>query len=210
MLQRARFHVGAAAFSQLPRDSVCEIAFAGRSNAGKSSALNALTNRRKLAFVSKTPGRTQEINYFDVGPGQYLVDLPGYGYAKVPLAVQQRWQRLLSGYLQRREALSALVVIMDIRHPLTALDRQLLDWFAVTGKQVVVLLTKADKLGRQQQLQQLRAVQAEVDAKYPGSSVMLFSSTTGIGVAETRTQLEGLFRTTRSDRRSESAIPDGE
>lgn len=212
MLQQAKFHIGAASVAQLPRDSVCEVAFAGRSNAGKSSALNALTNRRKLAFVSKTPGRTQELNYFNVAPGKYLVDLPGYGFAKVPLAVQQRWQRLLTTYLQTRDALSALVVIMDVRHPLTDLDRQLLDWFSSTEKPVLVLLTKADKLSRQQQRKQLHAVEAELARNFPGASAALLSSTTGIGVPEARARIEGLLRAAqRGDRNTETlqGEPDG-
>lgn len=209
MLQQARFHIGAASTAQLPRDSVCEVAFAGRSNAGKSSALNALTNRRKLAFVSKTPGRTQEINYFNVAPGKYLVDLPGYGFAKVPLAVQQRWQRLLTTYLQTRDALTALVVIMDVRHPLTDLDRQLLDWFAVTGKPVLVLLTKADKLSRQQQRKQLHAVEAELERGFPGASAALLSSTTGIGVPEARARIEALLRAAQRGDRDIEAVDGG-
>lgn len=194
MLQQARFRLGVAAFGQLPRDSVCEVALAGRSNAGKSSALNALTNRRKLAFTSKTPGRTQEINYYDVSPGRYVVDLPGYGYAKVSAAVQQRWQRLLVAYLQRHEALRALVIIMDIRHPLTELDCQLLDWFSATRRPILILLTKADKLGRQQQTRQLMAVREHTGTRYPDCEVRLFSSVSGQGVAEARAFIEGILR----------------
>ena len=118
-LARAQFLMGAAQLSQLPEDRGWEVAVAGRSNAGKSSAINALTGRRKLAFVSKTPGRTQQINYFALDEDRYLVDLPGYGYAKVPLEVQSQWDQLLSTYLRKRSALRGLVVIMDIRHPLT-------------------------------------------------------------------------------------------
>ena len=126
-----------------------EIAFAGRSNAGKSSAINSLTNRSRLAFVSKTPGRTQNLNFFQLDTG-FLVDLPGYGYAKVPPEVRQHWEGLLSTYLQTRESLHGMVLIMDVRHPLTPLDRQMLDWFSPTGKPVHILLTKSDKLSRQQ------------------------------------------------------------
>jgi GTP-binding protein len=179
--------------SQLPPDRGAEVAVAGRSNAGKSSAINAICNRRKLAFVSRTPGRTQLINFFDLGDGKYLVDLPGYGYAKVPAAVQARWEALLGTYLRTRRALRGLVLVMDARHPLTVLDRRMLDWFAVTGRPVHVLMTKADKLSRQA-AQRQRIETGELLARlYPGVSVQLFSSTTSAGLDEARQALEGLF-----------------
>src|SRR5512139_598922 len=128
MLHNAQFEFGAARLSQLPPEGGSEVAVAGRSNAGKSSAINALTGRKQLAFVSKTPGRTQQINYYRVSPRTYLVDLPGYGFARVPASVQRAWHQVLSRYLQERRALQALVVIMDARHPLTELDEQMLDW----------------------------------------------------------------------------------
>jgi GTP-binding protein len=182
LLARAQFLIGAAKLEQLPADHGWEVAFAGRSNAGKSSAINALTGRRKLAFVSKTPGRTQQINYFAIDEDRYLVDLPGYGFAKVPLEVQSQWAQLLSAYLRYRAALRGLVVIMDVRHPLTPLDQQLLDWFAPTGKPVLVLLTKADKLTRQEAAKQLQAVRSALNQ----CEVMLFSSVSGTGVEEAR------------------------
>ena len=188
-LALARFVMGAAELGQLPPDQGWEVAFAGRSNAGKSSAINALTNRRRLAFVSKTPGRTQQINYFALAGDRYLVDLPGYGFAKVPLALQSRWDRLLSGYLQSRASLRGLVVIMDVRHPLTPLDQQLLDWFSPTGKPVLVLLTKADKLTRQQAAAQLRSVSNALNE----CEVVLFSSVSGLGVEEARRFVERLL-----------------
>ncbi|HZR01854.1 MAG TPA: ribosome biogenesis GTP-binding protein YihA/YsxC [Burkholderiales bacterium] len=193
MLHQAKFHIGAAALSQLPRDDVREVAIAGRSNAGKSSAINALTNRRQLAFVSKTPGRTQQINYYEVGFGRFLVDLPGYGYARVPGALQQRWERLLSAYLQTRASLQGLVVVMDARHPMTDLDRQLLEWVGPTQRPVLVLLTKADKLSRQQQATQLASVEQQLRLTYPNCSVQLFSSTQRVGVAEARGFIERLL-----------------
>jgi GTP-binding protein len=193
LLQRAQFAVGAAALSQLPPDRGAEVAFAGRSNAGKSSAINALTGRRKLAFVSKTPGRTQQINYFAVGAQRYLVDLPGYGYAKVPASVQQQWQRTLGTYLQQRSALRGLVIIMDARHPLTPLDVQMLDWFGTTGKPVRILLSKADKLSRQEQALQLRGVQSELTASYPNATAQLFSSLSRLGVDEACSFVEDLL-----------------
>jgi GTP-binding protein len=189
LLARAQFVMGVAEPGQLPPDRGWEVAFAGRSNAGKSSAINALTNRRRLAFVSKTPGRTQQINYFALGEDRYLVDLPGYGFAKVPLAVQGHWERLLSAYLRTRAALRGLVVIMDVRHPLTPLDRQLLDWFAPTGKPVLVLLTKADKLTRQQAVAQLEAVRKALNE----CEVILFSSVSGLGVEAARGFVERLL-----------------
>ena len=167
-----------------PAEGVVEIAFAGRSNAGKSSAINSLANRGRLAFVSKTPGRTQHINFFQLGSGRFLVDLPGYGYAKVPAEIRQHWEHLLSTYLQTRESLYGMVLIMDIRHPLTPLDRRMLDWFGSTGKPVHVLLTKADKLSRQQSAKILKNVLLLLCETYPQCSVQLFSSMTGEGVEE--------------------------
>lgn len=186
LLHQAQFEFGAAQLSQLPADSGAEVAFAGRSNAGKSSAINALTGRKQLAFVSKTPGRTQQINYYRVEQGRYLVDLPGYGFARVPAAVQRSWQQVLSRYLQTRRALRALVVIMDSRHPLTDLDAQMLEWFGQTGKPVLVLLTKADKLNRQEQTRTLRSVRQAVESDFPHCTVQLFSSVTRLGVNEAR------------------------
>jgi GTP-binding protein len=160
-----------------------EIAFAGRSNAGKSSAINTLAER-KLAFVSKTPGRTQLINFFHIADGNYLVDLPGYGYAQVPESVRQHWQQTLSDYLQHRASLVGLVLIMDARHPLTPLDQQMIEWFAPTGRPIHILLTKADKLSRQEASKTLRAVQSELAARYPECSAQLFSSLKRQGMEE--------------------------
>lgn len=161
-----------------------EIAFAGRSNAGKSSAINSLANRGRLAFVSKTPGRTQHINFFQLGGGRFLVDLPGYGYAKVPAEIRQHWEHLLSTYLQTRESLHGMVLIMDVRHPLTPLDRRMLTWFASTGKPVHILLTKSDKLSRREAGKILRDVLLFLREAYPQCSVQLFSSATKEGVDE--------------------------
>jgi len=144
----ARFLDSVNAFPRLPPDSGREVAFAGRSNAGKSSALNVLTGQRQLARASKTPGRTQLLNFFEVEPERLLVDLPGYGYARVPDAVRRHWQALLERYLRERAALRGLLLLMDIRHPLTELDRGMLDCCAARALPVHVLLTKADKLGR--------------------------------------------------------------
>lgn len=186
LLQRAQFTFGAAELAQLPADQCVEVAVAGRSNAGKSSAINAMTGRRKLAFVSKTPGRTQQINYYSLGDAMYLVDLPGYGYARVSGAVQAQWERTLDAYLRTRRSLRGLVIIMDARHPLTPLDRQMLDWFGVTGKPVRILLSKADKLSRQEQARLIRTVDAALAAQAGRVSAQLFSSVTGLGAEQAR------------------------
>ena len=160
----------------LPLHTGIEIAFAGRSNAGKSSAINTLTNRSRLAFVSKTPGRTQLINYFQLKTDHFFVDLPGYGYAKVPGPIRLHWQDLLSSYLQTRQALKGLVLIMDIRHPLKPLDIKMLDWFAPTGKAIHILLTKADKLSSQRASTTLKDVALYLNGAYPQCGGQLFSS----------------------------------
>lgn len=143
---KALFLTSASKFSQCPPDAGWEVAFAGRSNAGKSSAINSLTDNRKLARTSRTPGRTQLINFFALSDNQRLVDLPGYGFAKVPLAIKREWNRQLEHYLQHRESLRGLVLLMDVRHPLQEFDRQMLAWATAADMPVHVLLTKADKL----------------------------------------------------------------
>jgi GTP-binding protein len=184
LFQEAQFFISADKLTDLPPPSGIEIAFAGRSNSGKSSAINTLANRNRLAFVSKTPGRTQLINFFSLGNDRFLVDLPGYGYAKVPEAMRTHWQSVLSRYLMERESLYGLVLIMDARHPLTPLDHQMLNWFIPTCKPVHVLLTKADKLSKQQATTTLRTVRAELDRTYPNCTVQLFSSLKRIGLDE--------------------------
>jgi GTP-binding protein len=156
-----------------------EVAFAGRSNVGKSSAINALLGRQRLARFSKTPGRTQTINFYETGEGQRLVDLPGYGYARVPKLLREQWGKLVGAYLQDRQALAAIVVVMDARHPLTPLDLQLLGW--LKGSRILVLLSKADKLSRAEQTATLKKVSLQLRAE-----VRLFSSTTRQGVDECR------------------------
>jgi GTP-binding protein len=177
----AEFLASAHELKDLPRDSGREVAFAGRSNAGQSTAINALT-RRRLAFVSKTPGRTQTINFFRCGSDERLVDLPGYGYAAVPASERRHWGMLISRYLQERASLQGLVLIMDARHPATPLDMQLVQWYRESGKPLHVLLTKADKLTRQQAQQALRQTQEALARAYPSTSVQLFSGVTGAGV----------------------------
>ncbi len=184
IFQNIAFYTSVNHLRDLPQQSSLEIAFAGRSNAGKSSAINTLTNRGRLAFVSKTPGRTQLINYFQLNDKQFLVDLPGYGYAKVPPDIRQHWEHLLSDYLQTRRPLCGLVLIMDARHPLKLLDLQMLDWFTPTGKLIHILLTKADKLSRQQATRTLKDVKSFLLETYPSCTVQLFSSMTTNGSEE--------------------------
>jgi len=179
---RAFFFTSAYEERDLPSSTSIEIAFAGRSNAGKSSVINTLTNQNRLAFVSKTPGRTQHINFFQISAGKFLVDLPGYGYAKVPASVIRHWQSVLENYLQTRQALKGLVLIMDIRHPLKELDIKMLNWFSPTGKAIHVLLTKADKLSKQQANNTLREVDMILSTTYSNCSVQLFSSQSSLGV----------------------------
>ncbi len=164
-----------------------EIAFAGRSNVGKSSAINALAGRRGLARTSKTPGRTQTINFYELGDGARLADLPGYGYARVSQALRAHWAQLVGLYLKDRPSLAAVVVVMDARHPLTPLDRQLLAW--LDGFRILALLSKADKLTRAEQAATARKVGSAVKAE-----VRLFSSITRQGVDECRELLEGWLR----------------
>ncbi len=188
LFQQAVFFTTVAHLRDLPRDAVREVAFAGRSNAGKSSAINTLAGRVRLAYVSKMPGRTQHLNYFALAEGRYFVDLPGYGYAKAPEGIRSQWEGLVGPYLGKREQLVGLVVIMDIRRPLTDLDLRLIDWFRPTGRPIHILLSKADKLSRQEQTTVLRAVRAELATWGDAGlySVQLFSSLkrTGVDQAE--------------------------
>lgn len=185
--RHARFIKSAAAAASLPDDGGVEVAFAGRSNAGKSSVLNVVAGVRKLARTSKTPGRTQLLNFFAIADNARLVDLPGYGFARVPPAVRQRWRGMMEGYLSRRRSLCGLFLIMDIRHPLTAFDRQMLDWFLPTGLPVHVLLNKADKLSRGRGLATLAAVRRELPEQV---SAQTFSALKEDGVDEAREVLD--------------------
>lgn len=186
----AAFHISVAHPRDLPRDSLAEVAFAGRSNAGKSSAINTLCNHKRLAFVSKLPGRTQLLNFFRVAEGRFLVDLPGYGFAKAPKEQQMQWQDLIGGYLATSAHLKGLVLIMDIRHPLTELDWSLLEWFRPSGKPVHVLLSKSDKLSRGAALGALDKVRRTLEAAALPATAQLFSSLRKEGVDEA----EGVVR----------------
>jgi len=183
-LHQAQFLVTINHLVDLPTWEIPEVAFAGRSNAGKSSALNTLANHNRLAYVSKQPGRTQLINFFSLGSDRFLVDLPGYGYAKVPVAMREHWQLTLSKYLSERRTLGGLVLVMDCRHPLTPLDRQMLDWFSPSGKPIHVLLTKSDKLSRNAANQTLAAVKKELQSTWDNCTIQLFSSLKKQGVEE--------------------------
>ena len=183
----AAFLASAGKKEEFPADGVPEIAFFGRSNVGKSSALNAITGRKRLAFASKAPGRTQTVNFYDLGAAGRLVDLPGYGYARVPQSVRAGWEHLVGSYLDRREALLGGVILMDARHPLTPQDERLFGWLRPLSLPIVVLLTKADKLTRSD----ATATRAQVVEKLGMSpaDVLLFSSTTGLGVGDARERL---------------------
>lgn len=187
--KKAGFLTSANALHQLPPDQGSEVAFAGRSNAGKSSALNVITEQRNLARTSKTPGRTQLINFFEVDEERRLVDLPGYGYAKVPEAVKNHWQQVLSDYLATRHCLRGLILLMDIRHPLKDFDRQMLDWCHHQKMPVHILLTKADKLKRGPANNTLQKVRKELKPVLPLVTVQLFSAHNREGVEQARDRL---------------------
>jgi len=183
---RADFATTAAEWRQLPRDGAPEVAFAGRSNSGKSSAINVLTQRKRLAYVSRTPGRTQHINFFRLPSGALLADLPGYGYAAVPAAMQRQWRGFLARYLTERSTLVGLVLVMDARHPLTELDLRMLGWFVPTGRPVHALLTKADKLSPAEQRRALREARSVIERDFGDAqvSIQLFSAEAHIGIPE--------------------------
>lgn len=188
----ASFITSAPDISKLPEDSGVEVAFAGRSNAGKSSALNALTEQ-KLARTSKTPGRTQLINTFDVGDNLRLIDLPGYGFAKVPLEMKKKWQKSLGEYLQQRESLKGIVVLMDIRHPLKDLDMDLINWAVDSDIEVLALLTKADKLKQGKRKSEVLKVRRELKDLSDKITVHAFSSLKGIGLPELAKTLDDWY-----------------
>lgn len=182
--RRAQFLLSAPALRNAPPDSGAEVAFAGRSNAGKSSAINALTGIGSLARTSKTPGRTQQLVFFGLDEQRRLVDLPGYGYARVSEQVKRQWQQTLEDYLRQRVSLRGLILVMDIRHPLTDFDRQMLDWCAAAQLPAHVLLTKADKLKRGAMSNTLLKVRAELGRSYPGADAQAFSATRSMGIEQ--------------------------
>lgn len=187
---RTTFLTSAAKISQLPADIGAEVVFAGRSNAGKSSALNMLTHVKRLARTSKTPGRTQLINFFQLDEDHRLVDLPGYGYAKVPEEIQQRWQHTLSRYLEERKSLKGIILLMDIRHPFKPLDIQTIEWMISHNRPIHILLTKADKLRRGAALNTLQQAKKMAEQFNGAITLQLFSSFDGTGVEEAQTKLD--------------------
>lgn len=189
ILRNPQFILGAAEPHQFPDDEAVEIAFAGRSNVGKSSAINAICNRRKLARTSKVPGRTQQINFFSMGDNARLADLPGYGFAQVPLSVKKKWQDTIHKYLAERQNLRVLVLLMDIRHPLTDLDRQMVTWASESNLPTQVLLTKADKFKRGKIASTTLHVEKELEKVAGQFAVEPFSSQNYLGVNEMRQQI---------------------
>lgn len=187
----AQFLTSAQTLAHVPPDRGAEVAFAGRSNAGKSSAINTITDHKGLARTSKTPGRTQLLNFFTLAEGARLVDLPGYGYARVPAAVKAEWEETMSQYLRSRRSLRGLCLIMDIRHPLTPLDQRLCAWATSGGLPLHILLTKADKLSRGGARGVLQQVQRALREQAVVASVQLFSAVSGEGRDEAQTHLRG-------------------
>jgi GTP-binding protein len=196
---QAKFSISAPDISHLGQDDGIEVAFAGRSNAGKSSALNRLTRQKSLARTSKTPGRTQLINVFELDDGRRLIDLPGYGYAKVPMAIKLKWQKSLGEYLQKRESLKGLVVLMDIRHPFKDLDQELIQWAVSAELPVLALLTKADKFKSGKRKTQLLMAREAAMAFCGDVTVHLFSSLNGLGLDNSEAVLDLWFNYERKN-----------
>jgi len=191
--KKAQFLLSVANLRQLPPDTGIEVAFVGRSNAGKSSVLNQITQNKSLARVSKTPGRTQHINLFELDKKRRIADLPGYGYAKVPPDMKKHWQALLDDYLRTRECIQGLILVMDIRHPLKEFDQHMLTWSADANIPTHILLNKADKLSPNQQRQTLFQVTKVLPQFGPYITVQLFSALRGVGIDELRSQLDKWF-----------------
>lgn len=189
---RAAYYLTSAhRLDQLPADAGAEIAFAGRSNAGKSSALNAICDQQGLARTSKTPGRTQQMVVFPIDDSHRLIDLPGYGYAKVPEKLRAHWREVIDAYLRTRSALRGIVLVMDARHPLREFDRTMVEFAEATGRRSLCLLTKSDKLARGESLRTLNAVRKELETLAADAQAQLFSSLSGNGVDEARAVLAG-------------------
>ncbi|MDG6895086.1 ribosome biogenesis GTP-binding protein YihA/YsxC [Volucribacter amazonae] len=190
---KTHFLTSAPDIRHLPEDQGIEIAFAGRSNAGKSTALNALTNQKNLARTSKTPGRTQLINLFEVEPQCKLVDLPGYGYAAVPEKMKLQWQKALAEYLQKRQCLAGVVILMDIRHPLKDLDQQMIEWAVSAQLPILLLLTKADKLSQSARSKQVKMVREAILPFQGNIQVEAFSALNKIGIDKLSAKLDQWF-----------------
>lgn len=192
--RKAYFLLSAADTKQLPPDAGVEVAMVGRSNAGKSSVLNRITQSKNLARVSKTPGRTQLVNVFVIDDERRLIDLPGYGFAKVPLAAKKQWQKLVDGYIQTRESLRGMILVMDIRHPFKDLDKQLLAYCDARGISVHILLNKADKLSRGSIAKLLPIIEEELSNYQSPMTYQLFSALKGEGVKELQGLLNKWFK----------------
>jgi GTP-binding protein len=202
-----KFMTSADAARQFPPDQGSEVAIAGRSNAGKSSALNAVVGRKGLARTSRTPGATRLINFFELDPGRRLVDLPGYGFAAVPGELRRHWGELVEAYFGSRASLKGVIVVMDARHPLTPNDRAMLDLALGHGLPVHLLLTKSDKLGRGAARAALEAVQRDLEGS---ATVQLFSSLSGEGLPPARARLDALLRSRKKETPVGPAEPTGE
>lgn len=196
---QTKFVISALDIQHLPNDHGIEIAFTGRSNAGKSSALNVLTKQKKLARTSKTPGKTQLINLFEVAEGIRLIDLPGYGYAKVSNSVKRQWQKVLSEYLKKRKCLKGLIILMDIRHPLKDMDIQMIEWTIAMNIPILVLLTKADKLVPNKRKAQIIAVRNRVQTMAGNIQVVTFSSLKKTGIDKLQLKLDEWFNEQHSE-----------
>lgn len=196
---QAKFINSSPHLKDTPPDEGLEVAFAGRSNAGKSSALNTLTRQNALARISKTPGRTQMLNFFAITGQQRFVDLPGYGYAKVPEAVKKQWHKLMETYLSQRRSLCGIVLVMDIRHPMTDYDWQMIEWCKHSGLPLHILLSKADKLTYGAAKNTLLAVQKQLQEYPVPISIQLFSSLKKTGVDEVHAALDQLFAGVQDD-----------
>lgn len=192
--QEAKYLTSAAEFEQLPPDEGAEIAFIGRSNAGKSSALNVITGIKGLARTSKTPGRTQMINFLALNERQRLVDLPGYGYAKAPRMVQERWEELVDSYLKKRRSLKGLVVVMDVRHPLKERDADVVKWAVDYGVPLHILLTKSDKLSQSAAKKTINELEAALTPYDDHITLQLFSSYDRTGLDIVKTVLNEWYR----------------
>ncbi len=190
---QAKFILSASKLSEAPEDIGKEVAFAGRSNAGKSSAINTLTRQNTLARISKTPGRTQLLNFFKIDEQRKFVDLPGYGYAKVPLTVKKKWHQMMETYLHKRNALCGIILVMDVRHPLTDFDMQMIEWCEHTQLPLHILLTKADKLNYGAAKNTLLKVHKELSEKNVAVTLQLFSSSKKTGVDDVHQLLDHWF-----------------
>jgi GTP-binding protein len=202
----AHYVISAHQLKQLGDDSGYEVAFAGRSNSGKSSAINSLTGQKSLARTSKTPGRTQQINIFAIDEQRRIADLPGYGYAKVPERLREHWRHLMQAYFERRQSLRGVVLVMDIRHPMRAFDEQMLAWCAATGVPCHVLLTKADKLKRGPAQSTLLQVRKALPA---GATAQVFSASSGDGLGDLIDRLDGWYDLQQASPGAEPGSIDG-